>query len=168
MLKEYDDQDLKVVSKHLVVHPQIATDAALATCAANDQGKFAEFEHAIWNKAWDQSGPRKRLNQQALAAAAMHELAADLGLDVQRFKARMSGKECKAKLGLQRQQWRTLGVNGTPAIFVNGMYYVGPRTAAGLKQAVDAELKKVNAALNKGVKLESYYASLIKRGKKTP
>lgn len=98
----------------------------------------------------------------------MHELAAELGLDVQRFKATMTGKECKTKLALQRQQWRTLGVNGTPAIFINGMYYVGPRTAAGLQQAIDAEVEVVDVALAKGVKLEDYYASLIERGRKTP
>ena len=167
-MKRYDDQELKVVSKHFVVHPQIATDAALATCAANDQGKFAQFEHAIWDKAWDKSEPRMRLDQAALTADAMHKLAAELGLDVQRFKATMTGKECKTKLGLQAQQWRTLGVNGTPAIFINGMYYVGPRTADGLEQAIDAELAKADAALTKGVKIEELYASLVQRGKKTP
>ena len=38
-MKDYP-KDLKVVYKHFVVHPQLATIPALAACAADKQGKF--------------------------------------------------------------------------------------------------------------------------------
>jgi hypothetical protein len=59
----YSDEDVKVVAKHFVVHPQLATDAALASCAANEQGKFAAFEHELWPHVWDLEAPRKRLKK---------------------------------------------------------------------------------------------------------
>jgi glyoxylase-like metal-dependent hydrolase (beta-lactamase superfamily II) len=43
---------VRVVFKHYVVHPQTATAPALATCAAQKQGKFWEMEEAIWDKGW--------------------------------------------------------------------------------------------------------------------
>ena len=39
---------MRFAFKHFVVHPQVAITPALATCAAQKQGKFWEMETAIW------------------------------------------------------------------------------------------------------------------------
>src|SRR5688572_24659555 len=49
--------DVRFVFKHFVVHPQVATVPAMATCAAQNQGKFWEMKQAIWDSAWE-SEPR--------------------------------------------------------------------------------------------------------------
>jgi protein-disulfide isomerase len=97
----------------------------------------------------------------------MLKLAAKVKLDTTRFKADMTGNACKAKLARHRTEMATLGVNGTPGIFINGKFYVGPRTPEGMKAVIDKEIAAANAALRKGVKLEQYYESLFERGKRT-
>src|SRR6188474_3016053 len=49
--KKYGN-DLRVVYKQLVVHPQTATAGALAVCAANKQGKFRQMDDLIWDKGF--------------------------------------------------------------------------------------------------------------------
>ncbi len=53
-------------------------------------------------------------------------------------------------------------VRGTPTILVNGAKYAGPRTPEGFKSTVDAEIKKADALLKKGVKIEQVYEKLCK------
>src|SRR5262249_51938551 len=58
--KQYGNE-LRVVFKHYIIHPQTATTPALAACAANMQGKFWEFSKQVWSSAWDTAnGPRMR------------------------------------------------------------------------------------------------------------
>jgi protein-disulfide isomerase len=163
LLAAYSDEDLKIVSKQFVVHPQTATKPALASCAAHKQGKFGEFEKALWKNAWHSQDALK-LKADELATPALDGIAKTIGLDMGRFHKDMEGS-CKSTIASNRTQLAKLGVNGTPALYVNGVYYGGPRSVDGLKAAIDAELKKANTALAKGAKLESYYASLIAKGK---
>lgn len=165
LLKSYSDEDLKIVSKQFVVHPQTATKPALAACAAQRQGKFGEFGEALWKNAWH-SGEGFRLKADELDTPALEKIATGLSLDLKRFKSDMDGT-CKQSIDNNRRQLSSLGVSGTPALYVNGSYYGGPRTAEGLKAAVDAELKKADAALAKGAELSGYYASVIAKGKTT-
>src|SRR5512147_2734256 len=49
--KKYGN-DLRIVFKQLVVHPQVATAPALAVCAANKQGKFLQMDQLLWDKGF--------------------------------------------------------------------------------------------------------------------
>src|SRR5690606_2907510 len=51
LVKEYAGK-VRVVYMDLVVHPQSATKAHLATCAAAKQGKYKEYKNAVWDKAF--------------------------------------------------------------------------------------------------------------------
>jgi predicted DsbA family dithiol-disulfide isomerase len=75
-MKDYGN-DVKVVYKHFVVHPQVATDPALAACAAHLQGKFSAMEHLLWEKAYKANRNFSRDNLEALAKEA--------GLDVAKY-----------------------------------------------------------------------------------
>ncbi len=165
LLESYEDADLKIVSKQFVVHPQTATKPALASCAAQLQGKFGAFEKALWKNAW-YSGETMRFNKEELDSPALDKIASGLGLDMKRFHSDMEAT-CQQTLRKQRQELTRLGVSGTPALYVNGNYYSGPRSVEGLKAAIDAEVKKADAAFAKGGKIEGYYASLIAKGKTT-
>ena len=49
--KKYGN-DLRIVYKQFVVHPQVATAGALAFCAAAKQGKAHEMDVALWDKGF--------------------------------------------------------------------------------------------------------------------
>ena len=49
--KKYGN-DLRIVYKQFVVHPQVAMAGALASCAANKQNKFVELDHLLWDKGF--------------------------------------------------------------------------------------------------------------------
>lgn len=152
--------DVKLVGKQLVVHPQVATNASLAACAAAQQGKYGAFSKALWRSAWG-NGP---LDATKLAPEALAETAKSVGLDPARLAEDM--KSCAPDLERTQRELAGLGVNGTPAFFINGRPYVGPRTAEAFSAAIDEAVKKADEAIASGVKLEDYYASLVKTGKR--
>ncbi len=159
---EAHKNDVKLVGKQLVVHPQVATNASLAACAAQKQGKFGAFSSALWKSAWSADG---RLDATKLAPEALDATAAAVGLDVGKLKNDM--KACAPQLEKDARDLALLGVQGTPSFFINGRPYMGPRTVEGFGAVIDQEIKKADEALRSGVKLEDYYASIVKNGKKS-
>lgn len=157
--KQYGD-DVRIVFKHYVVHPQVATTPAMATCAAMKQGKFNEFEDLIWTKSW-QDG---RLGD--LSEATMQKYAEELKLNADKFKADMAGDECKQFIDKDQKALAQVGVRGTPAFFINGRFLSGAQPIDRFKAVVDEELKKANDAIKAGKKPEEYYSSIVAGGKK--
>ncbi len=158
---------VKVVSKQFVVHPQLATDAALATCAAHQQGKFAPFAEALWTQSWAVESGRPRMNRDGLKKAELLKLAAKLGLDRAKFEADLGGAACRTKLNRDRAELARVGVHGTPYLFINGRLYTGARNAAALRKAVETAAQAADKALAKGTKLNEYYAGLMKTAKRS-
>ena len=116
------------------IHPN-AYDAAVASEAAGLQGKFWEMQNLIFQ------------NQQRWSAAPNARLlfesyAGTLGLDVEKFKDDMSGMAAKQRVDADMQRGRSMGVNSTPTILVNGKP-VPPEmmTGDGFKQIIESELK---------------------------
>lgn len=159
LLEQYEG-DIKVVYKHLLVHPGSATIPAHAACAAHKQGKFAEMEEAIWERAFSEGRNLKK--------ERMIELARDLGLDMDTFAADMNGDACKKRVAMDQQQLRKVGARGTPAFFINGRFISGARPIAQFKKVIDEELAKANARLEKGARADRYYAEwVLKKGKRS-
>jgi protein-disulfide isomerase len=165
VLDKYKDS-VRVVSKYFVVHPDVATLPAMAACAAGVQGKGAAMEQAIWASAWKLDPPPK-FEQENLAQAPLEGLASKLGLDIDRFKKDMSGPTCKAMVERHYKEVTAIGVNATPAFYINGKFYAGQRTPEAFGAAIEAEIQKADAALKTGVKLPDYYGSLMASAKKT-
>jgi protein-disulfide isomerase len=140
VMKKYEGQPVKLVEKQFVVHPQIATDAALAVCAANKLGGYERYAEALWDKSWKKDG-RWSLDQQALSRDALIALAGELGLDRERFSAELSGADCKRKLERDKVELSRSGVRATPSIFINGKPYQGPRTVEGFSEAIESAKK---------------------------
>jgi protein-disulfide isomerase len=161
--------DVKYVAKQFVVHPDLATDAALAACAAYKQGedRYAKFESKLWEVAWPMEGERPKLEREWLKAESLAKLAADVGLNVDKFKADVASAECKSWVDQTRSQLGSVGVGGTPAIYINGRPYQGPRTADALATAIGDEIKKVDQAIAGGAKVEEYYDKLMAGAKKS-
>jgi protein-disulfide isomerase len=88
-------------------HPH-AEHAAEAAEAAGAQGKFWEMHDLLYER------------QQHLGDGDLRGYAEDLGLDVQRFDAEMSGHVHKARVHEDFMSGVRSGVNGTPTFYING------------------------------------------------
>ncbi|MCP4447429.1 MAG: thioredoxin domain-containing protein [Myxococcales bacterium] len=156
-MKDYEG-DVKIAFKHFVVHPQSATEPALAACAAGLQGKFSEMEKAIWEKAY----PKRDFKPASLEA-----IAKGVGLDIAKYTADKAGA-CKKQIGKDQSDLRNVGTSGTPAFYINGRFLSGARPVDQFKKLVDEELKKANARIAKGeATVADYYDKfVVKKGLK--
>jgi len=150
--------DVRIVYKNYVVHPDRATAAAWATCAANEQGKFAEFNKILWEKGFPQK----------LADTDMHAFAGELKLNVDKFKADMASDKCKQDVANDQKILSAVGVTGTPAFYINGRFLSGARPIEQFKAVIDEELKKANDTMGKdGLTASNYYQkAVVEKGKK--
>jgi len=140
--------DLRVVYRNLVVHPAVATLPAQAACAANLQGKYYEMNQAIWDKGF-------KANRN-LAADNIDKLAAEIGLDMDRYRKDRDGA-CQAQVARDQQELRRVGASGTPGFFINGRFLAGARPIEHFKALIDEELKKANDRIASGTKADAYY-----------
>jgi protein-disulfide isomerase len=159
-LKQQYGDDLRVVWKHLIVHPS-ASLAAHASCAAQKQGKFFEFEHKIWEKGWP-GGMMKDISE-----PVMDGIATELQLDMKKFKADTAGDDCKKQIDDDAKLLGQVGAHGTPAFYINGRFLGGAQDISRFKAVIDEELKKANDAISAGTKAEDYYGKIVANGKKS-
>jgi len=174
--KKYGN-DVRVVYKQFVVHPQVATAPALAVCAAAKQGKFREIDTLIWDKGFkgrqfdkdasDAAGQSQRCWESAAGCPIVLGYAQELGLNVDKFKADMKG-ECQQLLQKDMKDLTALGVGSTPTFFINGRYMVGAAPAESFGALIDEELKKANERIAAGTPAASYYQqAILDKGLKT-
>jgi protein-disulfide isomerase len=109
--------------------------AAEASECANEQGQFWDYHKLVYH---NQAGEGKG----AFTDRRLKAFAETLGLDTAKFNQCFdSGKYAQNVLADEREG-RSLGVNGTPSIFVNGRQVQA--TLADIQQAVDAALAASN------------------------
>jgi protein-disulfide isomerase len=116
-----------------------AKPAAEAALAAHEQGKFWQMHEILFK------------NQQALTGPDLEKYAKEIGLDMTKFKAAMDSHKFAAQVENDTKQGSSLGVEGTPAAFVNGVLVSGAQPVDAFKKIVEAELKggaKVKAKAN--------------------
>lgn len=143
---------MRVVYKNMVVHPQVVMKAHLAGCAASKQGKFLEFKHDWWDKAYM---PYQTSHDAAkLGDASIEDIAKGLKLDIAKFKADMDGEECKARVNGDMAELAKFHVNSTPSFFVNGMHVGGALPKEQFKSMIDDKIKAVEAS---GTPCGDYY-----------
>ena len=170
-LKKKYGNDLRIVYKQFVVHPQVATAGALAVCAADKQGKFVQVDAALWDKGYNKRQFDKDATAEA-GGAAQHcwesaqgcpivlGFAQELGLNLDKFKADMKG-ECQQLLQKDMRDLAQLGVGSTPTFFINGRYMVGAAPTEAFSALIDEELKKANDRIAAGTPAASYYQQMV-------
>lgn len=135
ILKKYPE-DVKVVIKNFWIgsHKQ-AERAAQYALAANKQGKYKEMYHAIF-----ENYRKLRTNEDYPL-----ELAADLGLDVERLKADANDPAISAQIKKEFNQLRNSGIPriAVPKFLIAGKEPQGKRTLESWSAIIDAELKKI-------------------------
>lgn len=109
------------------IHPN-ALNAAKASLAAKKQGKFWEL-HAALFKNFRQLQPDK-----------IKTYAKEVGLDVAQLEKDMASAEVEKQIQEEMALARTVGVRGTPTIFVGGKR-LQQRSMEGFKAMIDPLLK---------------------------
>ncbi|MBS2016286.1 MAG: thioredoxin domain-containing protein [Deltaproteobacteria bacterium] len=143
-----DDLRIAIGSMPLPIHDH-APSAARAFLAADALGK-GEAMHA-----------RLFADRGQLDDAGLTESARALGLDRAAFEAAARSPEVDSKLRLAGATATSLGVTSTPTFFVNGRRVVGARPVEELRALVAEELAKARALVDKGVRPERVYATLM-------
>ena len=116
--------------KHLplpTIH-QNAMNAAIASEAANNQGKFWQYHDKLF------------ANQQALEADKLTAYASEVGLDPAKFAECVAQKPYAAAIDKDIEDGSKVGVSGTPAFFINGRMLSGAQPFEKFKELIDEEL----------------------------
>ena len=121
---------LRIVFKHLPLsmHPD-AFLAAQASDCAHRQGKFWEYHDRLFAEA-------------DLSHSALLKYAGAIGLDADRFQGCLDDESSRQAVQKDIQEARTLQIQGTPTLILNGRLLSGPRSKEDLKAAIDRALQK--------------------------
>ena len=123
---------IRLVFRHfpLPFHEHARPAAAAAVCAA-EQGKFWPMHDALF------------AHQRALGDADVLGYAAAIaGLDVDAFKGCLASPRPKAIIDADVAAGEALGVNGTPAFFINGVELSGAQPFPRWQAIIDEELAR--------------------------
>ncbi len=156
LVKEYGGK-LRVVYKNFVVHPDTATNAHLASCAAWEQKKFMEFKDAFWEKGFN--AYRSTRDPSKMSEGNIMEIAKAIpGLDVNKFAVDMKGEKCKKLVEADMAELTKFGTNATPSFYINGQPYSQGLDVSAFKGVIDQKLKEVEAS---GYKGSNYYQDVV-------
>jgi protein-disulfide isomerase len=128
-------KDIRVVYKHfpLSVHP-MARGAAIAAEAAGRQGKFWEMHGAIF------------ATQEDVSDAMLQGHAKALGLDMNRFNSDLKDPALAKLVDDSRAEANALGINGTPAFFINGRAFHLNRSVDGFQARLRMEAARASSS----------------------
>jgi protein-disulfide isomerase len=105
-------------------------------------------------------------NQQGLSADNYEKWAIAAGADSAKFKAEIATKKPAKKVDEDHDLAKKVGVNGTPAFYINGVSLSGAQPFDKFKAVIDEELKKANAKIAAGTPKERVYVEMSKENKK--
>ena len=168
--KKYGN-DLRVVYKQFVVHPQVATAGALAFCAAAKQNKADEMDNLLWDKGFkahnfDKDEGSTKCWDSPDGCPVVLANAKELNLDLNKFKTDM--KDCQQLMQKDMHELQAFGVGATPSFFINGRFISGAMPLENFTSLIDEELKKANDAIAKGTPQAQYYQqAVLDKGLKT-
>ena len=145
-LRKKYGEDLRVVYKQYVVHPDTAMYPARAACAAGRQGKFRKLADLLWVKVFD---------AHKFEDAQVDKLAKEAKLDVKRYRADV--ETCIAEVTDDGTQMKKLAVNATPTFFINGRVVEGAKPKADFEKLIDEEAAKADAAIKAGTPADKIY-----------
>jgi protein-disulfide isomerase len=107
--------------------------SAEASECANQQGKFWQYHDYLFSH---QNGEGKG----AFSDANLKSFAVTLELDATKFNACFDGKTTATAVEQDEALARSLGINQTPTLLVNGKLIQDPLNLAELQQVIDAAL----------------------------
>jgi len=110
------------------IHPDAQKAAEAAVCA-NDQAKFWEMHDTLFSE------------QSSLDVASLKEKARRLGLDGNKFDECLDSGQASARVKSDLNEAEHLGLEATPASFVNGRFVDGAVTFDQMTALINDELR---------------------------
>jgi protein-disulfide isomerase len=104
-----------------------ARPAAVAANCAHEQGKYWEYNQKLFAVELDD--------------ASLKKAAADLGLDKGKFDACFAKNDQKS-IDKDLADGSSVGVNGTPAFFINGRMISGAQPFEAFQEIIDEEIAR--------------------------
>jgi len=112
------------------IHPR-AQKAAEASLCANEQGKFWQLHDVMF------------MDQQKLTVDDLKAKAAALSMDAQAFASCLDSGKHAAAIRDSIIEGSKAGVDGTPALFINGRFLGGNQPYAEIEKIVEDELSRL-------------------------
>lgn len=131
LLNDYKD-NVRFVVRYMTYHKNSRL-AAIATEAAGRQGKYWEMQAQLFNN-------HEWTHQETPQGEIFEKIAAGLNLDLAKFREDMKDPGIAAGIDSDFQEGPSLGVRGTPTIFVNGKMLMELSYIA-LKDMIESELR---------------------------
>jgi len=129
-LLEKNPTSIKIVYKYYPLpNHQFAAAAAIASYAAQQQGKFWQYHDLVYAEFRD------------LTLEKLNQFAEKLGLNMPQFQQQMNSQEAKDRVMRDLQEGREVGITGTPVVYLNGRL-VRERTIENFQKMIDEALKK--------------------------
>jgi protein-disulfide isomerase len=113
----------------LPFHPN-ARPAAVAARVAGEEGKFWQMHSKLFE------------NQRSLDRPNLEKYAQELGVGVEKLRSALDSGKYGAEIDADMKAGQTLGVQGTPAAFINGRKISGAVPYDTFKKIVEQELAK--------------------------
>lgn len=129
---------VRVVFKDFPIRGPLSDYAARAALAANKQGKYYEFNHALFSTSFS-------LNEDTIT-----EIAKNVGLSIPQFKKDLNSDAINKQISNNDKLARELNINGTPALFIGKTdakntadlnFVMGEMSQSELQEAIDNAAK---------------------------
>jgi protein-disulfide isomerase len=105
-------------------------------------------------------------NQAKLSRESYEQWAQQTGVDMAKFKAGLDSHKWAEKVDKDEAEGKQVGVNGTPAAFVNGVSVSGAQPFDKFKAVIDQELQKAQAKIASGTPKSHVYVAMSQENKK--
>lgn len=145
--QRYKMDELRIVLKHLPLdgHPDALPAAIAAQAVQQATGGEAGFEYA-----------RALFAERSLDAQVLSSRAEELGVDKVAYAALVEAQETVERVILDLHLARRLGVQGTPAFFINGAMIGGVMSETEFASKIDAEAESVKVARQSSPSVDVY------------
>lgn len=110
------------------IHPEAQAAAEAANCAG-EQNAYWPYHDALFSAKY------------GLSHDAYIQYASELGLDVNSFNTCVTERRYQDEVNSDASVGASMGLNGTPTFFVNGLKVVGSQPFEVFQQIIDNELK---------------------------
>lgn len=154
----YGPDKVRIVWKNepLPFHPNAkpAAEAAQGVFALKGNDAFWKFHDTAFK------------NQSSLSPDNYEKWAKDAGVDMAKFKAGIAAHTWAKKVEDDHAIAQKVGVNGTPAAFINGVSVSGAQPFEKFKAVIDQELQKAQAKIAAGTPKDKIYVTMTQENKK--
>ena len=138
IIEEYAKKGLaRVAHKDFPLLGEESFNAAYAARCANEQGKFFEYQDALFS----QQSKYASENSGMFFVEQLIRLAYDINLNKNIFSDCLYENKYKEAVAKNLEEGKAAGVTGTPTIFVNGRKLEGLASFEDYKKIIEEELK---------------------------